>query len=123
MPLSMKSIPTYLLIAVSPLFVRVNAAPTHSDPNLQLWYPQPAQRWEEALPVGNGRLGAMVFGGVSKELIQLNEDSVWSGHRYYTEKPEVRENIAQVRELLFAGEYSEAQALVDKYMTTKTDAR
>jgi len=119
----MKLIPTYLLIAVSPLFARVNAAPTHSDPNLQLWYPQPAQRWEEALPVGNGRLGAMVFGGVSKELIQLNEDSVWSGHRYYTEKPEVRENIAQVRELLFAGKYSEAQALVEKHMTTKPDPR
>ena len=73
--------------------------------------------------MGNGRLGAMVFGGVSKELIQLNEDSVWSGHRYYTEKPEVRENIPRVRELLFAGKHSEAQALVDKYMTTKPDAR
>jgi alpha-L-fucosidase 2 len=111
------------LLQIAFLATALNAAPTHSDPNLQLWYPQPAQRWEEALPVGNGRLGAMVFGGVSKELIQLNEDSVWSGHRYYTEKPEVRENIAQVRELLFAGKYPEAQALVEKHMTTKPDPR
>ncbi len=46
---------------------------------LNLWYKQPASRWEEALPLGNGRLGGMVFGGVDKERIQLNEDTLWSG--------------------------------------------
>jgi alpha-L-fucosidase 2 len=91
--------------------------------NLRLWYRQPATNWHEALPVGNGRLGALVFGGVRKELLQLNEDSVWSGHRYYTEKPEVHENLSRVRTLLFAGKYGEAQALADKSMSTKPDPR
>ncbi len=63
------------------------------------------------------------MGGVSKEWLQLNEDSVWSGHRYYAEKPEVCENLPRVRELLFAGKYAEAQTLVEKYMTTKPDPR
>jgi alpha-L-fucosidase 2 len=94
-----------------------------TDPNLKLWYRQPATNWHGALPVGNGRLGALVFGGVQQELLQLNEDSVWSGHRYYTEKPEVRENLSRVRELLFAGKYGEAQALADKSMSTKPDPR
>ena len=95
----------------------VNAA------DLRLWYRQPATNWHEALPVGNGRVGALVFGGVQSELLHLNEDSVWSGHRYYTEKPEVRESLPRVRELLFAGKYAEAQALVEKHMTTKPDPR
>lgn len=47
--------------------------------NLRLWYRQPAKQWVEALPVGNGRLGAMVFGGVTSERLQLNEDTLWSG--------------------------------------------
>ena len=63
----------------------------------------------------------MVFGGVKSELVQLNEDSVWSGQRYYIEKPEARENLPQVRQLLFDGKLSEAQALVEKFMTTKPD--
>ncbi|MCX5684998.1 MAG: glycoside hydrolase family 95 protein, partial [Planctomycetota bacterium] len=88
-----------------------------------LWYRQPAANWNEALPVGSGRLGGMVFGNVKAELIQLNESSVWSGQRYYIEKPEVRENLPQVRQLLFDGKLSEAQTLVDKFMTTKPDPR
>ena len=99
----------------------IESAPVPS--NLRLWYRQAATNWHEALPVGNGRLGALVFGGVQKELIQLNEDSVWSGHRYYTEKPEVRAELSRVRELLFAGKYGEAQALADKSMSTKPDPR
>jgi alpha-L-fucosidase 2 len=100
------------------------ATPATDTPNaMLLWYRQPAANWNEALPVGNGRLGGMVFGGIKSELIQLNESSVWSGQRYYIEKPEVRENLPQVRQLLFDGKLSEAQALVEKFMTTKPDQR
>ena len=52
---------------------------THQTPPLTLWYRKPAQKWVEALPIGNGRLGAMVFGGVENERLQLNEDTLWSG--------------------------------------------
>jgi alpha-L-fucosidase 2 len=89
----------------------------------QLWYTQPARKWEEALPVGNGRIGAMVHGGVAREWLQLNEKSVWSGHPYYIEKPEMRESIPKARELLFAGRYGEAEALVQRTMTTQPDPR
>ena len=53
--------------------------PLSAQENLKLWYEQPAKLWEEALPIGNGHLGAMVFGGVENELIQLNEGTLWSG--------------------------------------------
>jgi len=77
-----------------------------------LWYRQPAKEWVEALPVGNGRLGAMVFGGINQERIQLNEDSVWSGQPIERENPEALGNLPLVRELLFAGQYVEAEKLV-----------
>lgn len=91
--------------------------------DLTLWYRQPAANWNEALPVGNGRLGGMIFGGIENELIQLNEDSVWAGQRYAIERPEVKQNLAAVRALIFAGQYAEAQALVEKAMTTRPDPR
>lgn len=55
--------------------------------NLTLWYRQPAQAWVEALPLGNGRLGAMVFGGVTDQRVQLNEDTLWSGTPRRLEQP------------------------------------
>ncbi|WP_372724735.1 glycoside hydrolase N-terminal domain-containing protein [Novipirellula sp.] len=84
----------------------LNQAP---EQPLSLWYNQPATYWEEALPVGNGRLGAMVYGGVSKEIIQLNEDSIWAGPPIPVVKENVRSTIDEVRQLLFAGKYTEAQ--------------
>ncbi|BFH11662.1 hypothetical protein J6TS7_07620 [Paenibacillus dendritiformis] len=53
---------------------------TARDEDLTLWYARPAGKWTEALPLGNGRFGAMVFGGVRRERIQLNEDTLWAGH-------------------------------------------
>lgn len=90
---------------------------------LKLWYRQPATNWHGALPIGNGRLGALIFGNPTNELLHLNEDSVWSGHPYSVENSEVRENLEQVRKLLFAGRYAEAQALAEKHMTMKPDPR
>jgi alpha-L-fucosidase 2 len=90
---------------------------------LVLWYGQPAQKWTEALPLGNGRLGAMAFGDPVQEHFQLNENTVWSGQRHYNPQPKLRENLPAVRQLLFDGKYVEAQALAEKTMTTPKDPR
>ncbi len=76
-----------------------------------LWYTQPAAKWEEALPVGNGRLGAMVFGGVPTERLQLNEDTVWAGEKRNRINPKAAEAIPQIRKLLFEGRVAEAEKL------------
>jgi alpha-L-fucosidase 2 len=77
----------------------------------RLWYRQPAARWEESLPVGNGRLGAMVFGRPAQERLQLNEDTLWAGSPYAPESPEAYEALAEVRRLIDAGEYKQAADL------------
>src|ERR1051325_4091676 len=82
--------------------------------DLKLWYRRPAAQWVEALPVGNGRLGAMVFGGVEQERIQLNEDTLWSGGPYNPANPDAKEALPEIRRLIAAGEYQAAQALVQQ---------
>jgi alpha-L-fucosidase 2 len=86
---------------------------------LSLWYRQPAKQWVEALPVGNGRLGAMVFGGVAQERLQLNEDTLWAGGPYDPANPNALEALPKVRELIFAGKYREAQNLISQKMMAK----
>ncbi len=81
---------------------------------LTLWYGQPARQWEEALPVGNGRLGAMVFGGNSVERMQLNEDTLWSGGPKEWDNPQAADYLADVRRLIFARQYAEADELCQK---------
>jgi len=76
---------------------------------LSLWYSKPATYWEEAMPIGNGRLGAMVYGGVQDELIQLNEESVWAGPPYPENKKNIEKETAEIRALLFEGQYTVAQ--------------
>jgi alpha-L-fucosidase 2 len=88
---------------------------------LTLWYSKPATKWEgEALPVGNGRIGAMVFGAVEHERLQLNEHSLWSGHPEVIDLPETLEALPKVRQLLFEGKYSEAQTLAARDMMGKS---
>ena len=82
--------------------------------DLRLWYRQPAASWNEALPIGNGRLGAMVFGGVQRERLQLNDDTVWAGERRDRMNPAAPGAVAEVRRLLLAGKAAEAEALADK---------
>jgi alpha-L-fucosidase 2 len=86
---------------------------------LKLWYRQPATQWTEALPVGNGRLGAMVFGGVNKERLQLNEVSLWSGGPQDADNPEALAALHEVRKLIFQGKYTEADALAAKKLVCK----
>lgn len=86
-----------------------------SQQPLKLWYNQPAKRWTQALPVGNGRLGAMVFGRPDDELIQLNESSLWSGGPVKGGmNPNSPSYLPQVREAIFAGDYQKAQELSKK---------
>ena len=87
--------------------------PAQNGTLLKLWYNQPAGRWVEAMPVGNGRLGAMVFGNPSQEKIQLNENTIWAGQPYRNDNPEAKEALPVVRQLIFKGKYREAQNLVD----------
>jgi len=79
---------------------------------LTLWYTQPATTWTEALPVGNGRLGAMVFGGVTTERLQLNEDTLWSGHPKDCDNPAALPYLPLVREAVFARDYARADELI-----------
>jgi len=81
---------------------------------LKLWYRQPAKQWVEALPVGNGRLGAMIYGDPYKEKIQLNENTVWAGQPNRNDNPDAREALPHVRKLIFEGKYKEAQDLVNQ---------
>ncbi len=82
-----------------------------------LWYRQPATNWNEALPLGNGRLGAMVFGTPGKERLQLNEESLWAGCPVEAWPRDFPERLAEVRRLLFAGKNAEAQAYGVAHMT------
>ena len=86
-------------------------APLAPDPRLVLWYTHPADKWENALPVGNGRLGAMVFGRTDDEQIQLNEDTYWSGGPYSTVVKGSYKALPEVQKLIFAGEYQKAHTL------------
>jgi alpha-L-fucosidase 2 len=95
-----------LLTRSGPLLARSAAAQEGGE--LKLWYSRPAGPWVEALPIGNGRLGAMVFGGVQTERLQLNEDSLWSGGPSEWNNPKAREALAQVRRLIAEGKYVEA---------------
>lgn len=85
-----------------------------TERTLELWYSQPATRWVEALPVGNGRLGAMVFGGVEQERIQLNEESLWSGGPIPRANPEALQHLGKVRQLLFEKKYEEAEKMAQE---------
>jgi len=105
----------FLLIAASPLVCSVGAA---AESDWLLWYDRPAEQWVEALPVGNGRLGAMVFGGIDQERIQFNEDTLWTGGpRDYTHA-DASEYLPVIRRLLFEGKQQEAEALaMERFMS------
>jgi len=93
---------------------------TSSQTNsLILWYRQPAKQWVEALPLGNGRLGGMVYGGIEREQIQLNEETVWAGGPWDPINPEALQALPEVRRLLFAGKPIEAAKLADAKIMSK----
>ena len=83
---------------------------------LRLEYARAARQWVEALPIGNGRLGAMVFGGVGVERLQLNEDTLWSGGPSDWNNPQARDVLPEIRSLVAAGRFVEADAAAKRMM-------
>jgi alpha-L-fucosidase 2 len=106
-----------ILISSSSAFSQSNI-----DKTLKLWYNRPADNWNEALPIGNGRLGAMVFGGPAKEQLQLNEETVWSGGPNSNITAASGAAIPALRKLIFEGKFEEAQALADVEMFPKRNS-
>ncbi len=120
-------------VAVAILGVRVNfaatslpafagtltgEAPPSAEP-LSLWYRQPATAWTSALPVGNGKQGAMMFGGIDAEVLCLNEDTLWAGGPYTPDNPDALAALPEVRQLLFDGKYREAERLISQRMMAR----
>src|ERR1044072_4958922 len=94
----------------------VSLAKAFRDESLVLWYDKPAAEWTEALPIGNGRLGAMIFGGTASEQLQLNEDTLYAGSPYDPNNPEALKALPEARRLIFEGKYKEAHDLVGAKM-------
>ena len=88
--------------------------------DLTLWYNQPAARWVEALPLGNGRLGAMVYGDPVHDELQLNEETVWAGSPHNNVNPLAKEALPRIRQLIFEGKNAEAQALCGEAISSQT---
>lgn len=82
------------------LLASITGAVVGISADLTLWYRQPAAEWNEALPIGNGRLGAMIFGGIKEEYLQLNEDSIWYGGPRDRNNPDALRNLGEIRRLL-----------------------
>src|SRR4051812_39401250 len=89
---------------------------------LKLWYKQPAVKWTEALPIGNGRLGAMIFGGVSEDRLQFNEETLWTGEPRDYNRKGAYQYLGQIRQLIFDGKQKEAEQLAEEHlMGTKSN--
>ncbi len=105
------------LLSIVLLLTQISVARAEEGP-LRLWYDRPAGSWVEALPIGNGNMGGMVFGGIDEERIQFNEDTFWSGKPMDRQSPEAAENLDRIRQLLFDGKQKEAEKLaMDKFMS------
>ena len=109
-----------LFLLIAPMS---KAQVTTNDTDLKLWYNKPASIWEEALPLGNAKTGAMVFGGIAKERFQLNDNTLWSGYPDPGNNPDAPKYLPVVRELVFAGNYDSAAAVWKKNMQGPYSAR
>lgn len=122
LPISMLSV---ILVAVSALLCGANdsqqppaSEPVVAQPPLALWYLKPAKNWTEALPIGNGSLGAMVFGGIPEEHLQFNEDTVWTGQPHEYQHAGAARYLPAIRKLLYEGKQREAEKLaMEQFMS------
>lgn len=107
-----------LVLAWACILIQANATPADTPPesSLALWYRQPAGKWVEALPIGNGRLGAMVFGKTDRERLQLNTDTLWDGYPLDPGNPASKEALPEVRRLMFEGKNKESLDLASRTM-------
>src|SRR6478609_5948442 len=92
-------------------FLGLLAVNSFAQKDMRLWYKQPASAWEEALPLGNGKLATMIFGDVEKEHLQLNEETIWTGAPHNNLNDSMRYVIPELRRLLFEKKYGAAQQL------------
>lgn len=110
----MKKTASVLLLLVSSICFSQTKQP------LKLWYKQPAGRvWENALPIGNGRLGAMIYGNTEKEIIQLNEHTVWTGSPNENDNPLALDSLDYIRQLIFEGKQKEAERVANRVIITR----
>jgi alpha-L-fucosidase 2 len=101
------------------LFIAINSF-SQGKQALKLWYNKPSgNTWENALPIGNGHLGAMIYGNVQKETIQLNESTVWSGSPNRNDNPRALDSLALIRQLIYDGKRKEAERAVNNSIITK----
>lgn len=101
--------------------VAVTTVHSQTSPNFKLWYNKPSGKvWENALPIGNGRLGAMIYGNVEKEVIQLNEHTLWSGSPNRNDNPLLLDSLALIRSLIFDGKQKQAEELANKVIISKS---
>ena len=103
-----------LATMLSPLVAGLLISPVGDDPSQVLRYDKPAEKFYEAMPLGNGRIGALVFGGTKEEKIVLNESTLWSGSPYDADRKDAYKSLPEIRQLLLEGRNKEAQALVQK---------
>src|SRR6187399_1140464 len=109
-----------LTLSIVFLFATATVGTTQNTSRLKLWYNTPSgEKWENALPIGNGRLGAMVYGNVSEEIIQLNEHTVWSGSPNRNDNPDALAALPEIRKLIFEGKQKEAEILAGKTVQSK----
>ncbi len=90
--------------------------PSCTEDNMKIWYDEASSCWEEALPIGNGRIGAMIYGNPEHERIQLNEETIWAGSPYNNTNPKAKVHLDEIRELISGGKNAEAQILCDRYL-------
>ncbi|MCX6237642.1 MAG: glycoside hydrolase family 95 protein [Bacteroidia bacterium] len=111
-------------VLLSVIIYSINCSGESLPKSLKLWYSQPATIWEEALPIGNGRLGAMIFGGTTEEHIQFNEETLWTGAPHDYSHEGASQYLGQIRELIWQGKQKEAEALaMEKFMSVPLGQR
>jgi alpha-L-fucosidase 2 len=108
------------IILLSVIFIFSCRVDNSIPDNNKLWYNRPAKSWNEALPLGNGRLGAMVYGNPTKEEIQLNDNTLYSGSPNRNDNPNAKEALPLMRKLIFEGKFKEAQDLANEKFISKS---
>ena len=117
-PAPLKHLPTLallMLFSAAALVPSAARADERLDPSLAVWYDEPAEQFNMGLPLGNGRLGLMVYGGTASERIVLNEESLWSGSPVEHDRPDAHKHLPEIRKLLLAGRNVEAEELVNQH--------
>src|SRR6187431_2606394 len=113
---------TNIKAAIILLFIAILTGRVHAQNStaLKLWYTKPSGKvWENALPIGNGRLGAMIYGNVEEETIQLNEHTLWSGGPNRNDNPLALDSLSEIRKLIFDGKQKDAERIANRIIISK----